>query len=68
MKRVSTLLTVVCIAIASPLAGASEDGLDLMPSLRGIERTSYLQDVAPAASASTEDAFYSRGTGGIPPQ
>ena len=68
MKRVAKLLTVVAIAVASPLVAASEDGLDLMPGVRGIERTSYVQDVAPAASASSEDAFYSRGTGGISPQ
>lgn len=68
MKRVATLLSAVCIAVVAPLAGASEDGLDLMPGVRGIERTSYVQEVAPVSSAPADDAFYSRSTGGIPPQ
>ena len=68
MKRVAKLLTVVAIAVASPLAAASEDGLDLMPNVRGIERTFYVQDVAPASGASSDDTFYSLGTGGISPQ
>jgi hypothetical protein len=70
MKHVSVLLTAIGIAVAAPLAGASEDGLDLMPGVRGIERTQYVRDEAPTAvpGVSSADAFYSRGTGGIPPQ
>jgi hypothetical protein len=67
VKKVAVLLTAIGIAAAAPLAGASEDGLDLMPSVRGIEHTQYVRDEAPSAGPSA-DAFYSRGTGGISPQ
>jgi hypothetical protein len=67
MKKLAVLLSAIGICVVAPFATASEDGIDLMPRVEGVEITHY----APASSAparSEDDAFYSRATGGVSPQ
>ena len=69
MKKLAALLTTIGLVAVAPLAGASEDGLDLMPKARAPETTQYVRDEGPSGATSSDaDAFYSRGTGGISPQ
>lgn len=69
MKKLAVLLSAIGFAAVAPLATASEDGLDLMPKWRSVEATQYVRDDGAHAGATSDaDAFYSRGTGGIPPQ
>jgi hypothetical protein len=58
-------MTVLGIA-AAPLANASEDGIELMPRVEGVEVTHYVRDTGTAVSSS--DEFYAKGTSGISPQ
>ena len=45
MKKVAMLLSAIGFAIAAPLATASEDGLELMPSrIEGVEITHFVRD------------------------
>ncbi len=67
MKKFATLLTVIGLAVAAPLAGASEDGIDLMPNARGIEMTQYVSNADTTAAKSSEE-FYNLGNGGVSPQ
>jgi hypothetical protein len=67
MKKLAVLLTAIGLSAVAPFATASEDGLDLMPKVSGVETTSYIHDVAPAVNSGA-DEFYARGTGGISPQ
>jgi hypothetical protein len=67
MKKLAILLTAIGFAAAAPLAGANEDGLDLMPNARGIEMTQYVSDAGSTAVKSSEE-FYNLGTGGVSPQ
>ena len=68
MKKFAVLLSAIGFAIAAPLATASEDGLELMPSrIEGVEITHFVRD-AGAPAPSDADAFYARGTGGVSPQ
>jgi hypothetical protein len=68
MKKFAILLSAIGFAAAAPLAGASEDGLELMPSrVEGVEITHFVRDAGTPA-VSSEEAFYARGTGGISPQ
>jgi hypothetical protein len=67
MKKLAILLSVIGISAVAPFATASEDGIDLMPRVEGVEITHYVQDAA-APARSEDDAFYSRGTGGLSPQ
>ena len=66
MKKFAILLTAIGFAAAAPLATASEDGLDLMPKVEGVEITHYVRDAGASAPASS-DEFYAKGTGGISP-
>jgi hypothetical protein len=69
MKKLAALLTTIGLVTVAPLAGASEDGLDLMPKARAVEATQYVRDQGPSGATSSDaDSFYSRGTGGISPQ
>ena len=65
MKKLAVLMTVLGIA-AAPLANASEDGIELMPRVEGVEITHYVRDTGTAVSSS--DEFYAKGTGGLSPQ
>jgi hypothetical protein len=69
VKKLAALLTTISLATVAPLAGASEDGLDLMPKARAVEATQYVRDQGPSGATSSDaDSFYSRGTGGVSPQ
>jgi hypothetical protein len=65
MKKLAILLTAIGFAAAAPLAGASEDGIDLMPNARGIELTTYVSD---ANAVKSSEEFYNLGNGGVSPQ
>ena len=65
MKKLIVLLTAIGFAAAAPLAGASEDGIDLMPNARGIELTTYVSD---ANAVKSSEEFYNLGNGGVSPQ
>ena len=67
MKKFAVLLSSICFAAAAPFANSSEDGLDLMPKVEGVEITHYVRD-AGAPAVKGDDEFYARGTGGISPQ
>ena len=67
MKKVAILLTAIGFAAAAPLANASEDGIDLMPRVEGVEITHFVRDQG-SSTESSADGFYSLGTGGISPQ
>jgi hypothetical protein len=67
MKKFAVLLAVIGFAAAAPLAGANEDGLDLMPKARGIETTQYVSDEGSTAVKSSNE-FYNLSTGGVSPQ
>jgi hypothetical protein len=68
MKKFAILLSAIGIAVAAPLAGANEDGLDLMPSrIEGVEITHFVRDLG-TPGTDTADAFYARGTSGVSPQ
>jgi hypothetical protein len=68
MKKLAVLLSAIGFAAAAPLANASEDGLDLMPSrVEGVEITHFVRDSG-APAVNSDDTFYARGTGGISPQ
>jgi hypothetical protein len=67
MKKFATLLTAICFAAAAPLASASEDGIDLMPRIEGVEITHFVRDQG-SATVSSSDGFYALGTGGVSPQ
>jgi len=65
MKKLAILLTAIGFAAAAPLATASEDGIDLMPKVGGIEMTQYVSD---ASAVKSSDEFYNLGTGGVSAQ
>ncbi|HET9043308.1 MAG TPA: hypothetical protein VFN70_09190 [Burkholderiales bacterium] len=67
MKKVAILLTAIGFAAAAPFAIASEDGIDLMPRVEGVEITHFVRDLGPS-TVSSADGFYALGTGGISPQ
>jgi hypothetical protein len=67
MKKLTVLLSAIGFATAASLVNASEDGLDLMPKVEGVEITHYVRD-AGASAVKSNDEFYARGTGGISPQ
>jgi hypothetical protein len=67
MKKVAILLTAIGFAAAAPLAGASEDGIDLMPRIEGVEITHFVRDQG-SSTVSGADGFYALGTGGLSPQ
>ncbi len=67
MKKFAVLLTVIGLAAVAPLAGANEDGIDLMPKARGIETTNYVSDQGATAVKGSEE-FYNLGNGGVSPQ
>lgn len=67
MKKLATLLTAIGFAAATPFAIASEDGLDLMPRIEGVEITHFVRDQG-SATVPSFDGFYALGTGGVSPQ
>jgi hypothetical protein len=67
MKKLAVLLSAIAISAVAPFAVASEDGIDLMPRVEGVEITHYVLD-SNAPARSEDDAFYARGTGGLSPQ
>jgi hypothetical protein len=68
MKKFAILLTAIGFAAAAPLATASEDGIDLMPKVEGVEITHFVRDDAGSSPVKSSDEFYARGTGGLSPQ
>ena len=67
MKKFAILLTAIGFAAAAPLASASEDGIDLMPRVEGVEITHFVRDQG-SSTVPSSDGFYALGTGGISPQ
>jgi len=67
MKKFAILLTAIGFAAATPFAIASEDGLDLMPRIEGVEITHFVRDQG-SATVPSSDGFYALGTSGVSPQ